>query len=187
MDNQPAPTGSDSGEIQLANWSIAKSQSSSPAIIIFLSITTVFVISFLYIFVISKSTNLFSIIIPILLFLALISALSELIKSLKAITESSDVYITERGVYKRNSENKDPSATGQGDYKFIAWDLITGYDMKYLQTQGFIGKLFPRPTKFHITSKYADDSFWLDVFGEDVDILRAYLKEHNVPFGYLKN
>jgi len=27
----------------------------------------------------------------------------------------------------------------------------------------------------------------VDAFGDDIDILRAYLKEHNVPFGFLKN
>jgi hypothetical protein len=30
-------------------------------------------------------------------------------------------------------------------------------------------------------------SWSVDAFEDDIDILRAYLKEHNIPFGFLKN
>ncbi len=168
------------GEKQLATWSVSKNQSSLLASIIFFPILVFFIVSFLWIFIAIKSTNIASLVIPIVLLLLVIATLPEFLKSLKAINESSEVSITERGVYKRNPEKK-------AEPKFIAWDLMTGYDMKYLQSSGTLGKLFSRPTKFFIKSKYPDDSFWLDAFGEDVDILRAYLKENNVPFGFLNN
>lgn len=166
-------------EKSLASWSVDSIQTVLPASFVFFAVLILFITSFVFVFVIFKNTDLLSLVLPIMLFLMVISTLPEFIKSLKSISESSEVYITERGVYKRNSQK-------QEEYKFVAWDLMTGYDMKYLQSNSFLGKIFVRPTKFFIKSKYPDDSFWLDAFGDDVDILRAYLKEHNVPFGFLK-
>lgn len=167
-------------ETTLSSWTIARSKSILPATLIFSFVLTLFLISFTWIFIINKSTSIVPLAIPIILLLLVISTLPEFFKSLRAISESYAIYLTERGIYKGDPKNKD-------DFHFIAWDLMSGYDMKYLQSSGLLGKIFVRPTKFFIKSKYTDDSFWLDAFGDDVDILRAYLKEHNVPFGFLKN
>ena len=167
-------------EPTLSRWTITRSKSILPATFIFSFVLTLFLISFTWIFIINKSTSIVPLAIPIILLLLVISTLPEFFKSLKAISESYEVSLTERGVYKHNSGKKE-------EQKFIALDLMTSYDMKYLQSPGLFGKIFVRPTKFFIKSKYTDDSLWLDTFGDDVDILRAYLKEHNVPFGFLKN
>lgn len=167
-------------ERTLESWSVDSSHSVLPAAFIFFLVLIIFVLSFIFIFIIFKSTDIIALVVPILLFVLLIGITPEFIKSLRAITESAEIYITERGVYKRKPGNKE-------DFKFIAWDLMSGYDMKYLESVGFLGKFFPRPTKFFIKSKYTDDSFWLDAFGDSVDILCAYLKEHNVPFGFVQS
>ncbi len=177
---QTAPNSLDGVETTLSSWTINKSQSSLPATIIFSFLLILFLISFAWIFIINKSTDIVSLVIPIILFLIVLATLPEFFKSLKAIGESYEVYLTERGIYKRTPEKKE-------EPHFIAWDLMSGYDMKYLQSPGLLGKIFIRPTKFFIKSKYSDDSFWLDTFGDDVDILRAYLKEHNVPFGFVQS
>lgn len=178
MENPTAQNPALAEDKTLETWSVSNSQTIWPAIIAFSLIAVLFVASFIYFFIFLKSTEIWQLVIPIVLFLLTLVVLPELIKSLKAVDESADVSITERGVYKRLG----PS---EGDIKFVAWDLMVGYDMRYLNSSGLIGKLFPRPTKFHIKSKYEDDSFWVDAFGEHIDVLQAYLKEHNVAFGYL--
>ena len=112
-----------------------------------------------------------------MLFLA---ALPELFKSLRSTPENSEVYLTDKGVYRRNLASKD-------DYKFIPWGQMSGYDMRYLSSTTLLGKLFIRPTQFILKSKYEEDNFVIDAFGENVDTLRAYLKENSVPFGFLKS
>lgn len=170
----------DQSERTLESWTIDGSNTVLPAGFIFFLILILFISSFVFIFIIAKSTTIVALIIPIVLFLLVMVTLPEFIKSLKAISEPAEIYISERGVYKRNPEK-------EKEFKLIAWDLMTGYDMKYLESAGILGKIFPRPTKFFIKSKYSDDSFWLDAFGDHVDVLRAYLKEHNVPFGFVQS
>lgn len=166
-------------ETKLANWTVDKSQTIFPATIVFVTILLIFCLSLLFVFVINQSVTLFSLIIPIVLFLVLVSVVPEFFKSLGAVKEATEITITERGLYRQNLEKKDQQ-------QFIAWDHLTGYDMSYQHSATPLGKLFPRPTKFYLKSKFETDNFWIDAFGDDIDILRAYLKEHNVPFGFLK-
>lgn len=169
----------DTQETILAKWNVSKDQVIFPAVLVSLIIFFLFGLTSWGIYFVSQSTNVLILIIPIILFFILLAALPEFFKSLKSAPENSEVYLTDKGVYRRDDSQK--------DQKFIPWEQMSSYDMSYLGSTTPLGKLFIRPTKFFLKSKYEEDNFIVETFGENVDILRAYLKENNVPFGFLKN
>lgn len=170
----------ENNETVFAKWEISGSQVLFIAILITTTLFLLFAFSFWAVYIFSKSTNVVSLVIPIILLLLFLAALPELFKSLKSVPKDSEVYVTEKGVYRREQEKGD-------QHQFIPWEQMSGYDMRYLASSSPLGKIFVRPTQFFLKSKYEEDNFVVDAFGEDVDVLRAYLKENNVPFGFLKN
>ncbi len=169
----------ENSETVYARWEVKKDQVLFVAILITIVLFLLFFLSAWVIYFVSQSTNIILLIVPIVLFLFFLGALPELAKSLKSVPEESEVYLTNRGVYRKT--------LGKEEHKFIPWGQMDGYDMSYLGSTSPLGKLFTRPTKFFLKSKYEEDNFVIEAFGEDVDIFRAYLKENNVPFGFLKN
>lgn len=169
----------ETGETTLAKWEVSKDQVIFVALLISFIIFFFFIFSFWSIYIVSRSTNIVFLVIPILLFFMLVAALPELFKSLKSAPENAEIFLTDKGIYRKG--------VGQEEVKFIPWEQLSGYDMSYLASTSPLGRLFIRPTKFFLKSKYEEDNFVVDAFGENVDVLRAYLKENNVPFGFLKN
>ena len=111
--------------------------------------------------------------------LVFIASLPEFFKSLGAVSHSNEVYLTDKGIYRRD-------LGGKADYRFVPWSQMSGYDVRYLASKSLLGKLYPRPNQFFVKSKYEEDNFTIEAFGEDTDILRAYFQENNVPFGFVK-
>lgn len=167
-------------ETVLANWDVDGTHVVFVAAIVTFVNFFLFAFSFTVIFILSKSTDIVLLLIPPILGIVFFASIPEFFKSLKSSPESSKIFVTSLGVYKGKGENRE-------NYKFIPWGQMSGYDMRYLASLSPIGKLYIRPTQFFLKSKYEEDSFIVDAFGEDVDVLRAYLKENNVPFGFLKN
>ncbi len=169
----------ETGETVIAKWEIDKSQ------IVFLASVVTFVLfflaaaSFTIIFLLEQSTNIVLLIIPILLLLVFFGSLPEFFKSLGAVGSSSEVYLTNQGIYKKNPAS-------EKDYKFIPWTQMSGYDVRYLGSKSLLGKAYPRPNQFFIKSKYEEDNFAVEAFSENTDVLRAYFQENNVPFGFAK-
>ncbi len=164
-------------ETVYAEWEVSPSSLRFTAAIIFAILTFLFLFSFLTILIFQKSTNLFLLAAPIILFFVWVGSLPDLLKSWGVVKGNYQVYITERGIYKRTSDK---------DYQFISWEQIVGYDLSYVKPSTPLGKFFSWPTRFVIKSKFSEDSFDIQVFGEDVDVTRAYLKEKNIPFGFIQ-
>lgn len=169
----------DANETVYARWIVGRDQVIFIAAASVLVIFSLFAFSLWSIYFVSRSTNLIFLVIPILLLFLLLASVPEFFKSLRSVPENSEVYLTDKGVYRRKLRNKE-------DYKFIPWEQMSGYDMCYLSSNTLLGKFFVRPTQFFLKSKYEEDNFAIEAFGEDVEVLRAYLKENNVPFGFLK-
>lgn len=165
-------------ETVFSKWEISKDQIRFFAFLVFVIISFLFVFSFFEIIIFQKSTDIVLLVIPIILFLVFLAAVPEFIKSLTTVKSSYLVFLTEKGIYKKISKNEN---------QFISWEQMTSYDLAYFHSNTPIGKLFPRPTRFFIKSKYSEDSFAVDSLGENSDVLRAYLKEKSVPFGFIKS
>lgn len=169
----------ENNETVLAKWEVSRDHVLFVAIIVTFISFSLFAFSFWAIYIFSKSTNLIFLVIPIILLLLFLAALPELFKSLRSAPQNAEVYITDKGVYCRKSQKE--------NHQFIPWGQMSSYDIRYLASSSPLGKLFVRPTQFILKSQYEEDSFVVDAFGEDVDTLRAYLKENNIPFGFIKN
>ena len=166
-------------ETVLAKWEVSRDHVLFVAIIVTFVLFFLFAFSFWAIYLFSKSTSIVFLVLPILLFLLFLAALPELFRSLRTAPQDAEIYITDKGVYRRQSQKE--------EYQVISWGQMSSYDMRYLATSSPLGKLFIRPTQFILKSKYEVDNFVVDAFGENVDILRSYLQDNNVPFGFLKN
>lgn len=167
-------------ETALANWEINKSTATLWASIVTLIFFGAAFFSFFAVYLVSKSTNFVLLIIPAIFVGIFLATLPEFFKTLKAYSQNAMVYITERGVYLR--------PLPQGDkYNFLAWELMVQYDEIPFISKSFLGFLFPKPTRFVLRGQYEEDTFAVEAVGDDADILRAYLKEHQVKFGFLKN
>lgn len=169
----------DNAETTYARWQIGKEQVLFVAILITGAVFFLFLFSLWAIYFVSQSTNILLLSIPILFLFLLVAVLTELFKSLRSIPENSEIYITDKGIYKR--------FPGKEEHKFIPWGQMNGYDLRYLVSTSALGRLFVRPTQFFLKSQYEEDNFVVEAIGENVEVLRAYLKENNVPFGFLKN
>lgn len=169
----------DTGETTYAKWEVDKGQVVFVAVLVTVVLFFIFVFSAWSIYIVSKSTNILFLIVPVIFLLLFLSSLPELFKSLQSAPEAGEISVTSLGVYRKISGNQ--------EQQFIPWGQMVGYDLRYLSSTTPVGKLFPRPTQFILKSKYEEDNFLVDAFGEDTDTLRAYLKENNVPFGFLKN
>ncbi len=168
----------ENNETVLAKWEVSRDHVLFVAIIVTITLFCFFAFSFWAVYIFSKSTSIVFLIIPIILLLLFLAALPELFKSFGSAPENAEIYITDKGVYRRRSQKE--------EYQFISWAQMSSYDMCYLASTSPLGKLFPRSTQFILKSKYEEDNFVVDAFGEDVDILRTHLKENNVPFGFMK-
>ncbi len=166
-------------EIIYAQWTVDKSQHRFWVILVTFIVAAVFFLSFFLIYIVSKTNEVTLAVIPIIAFFLLVGIIPEAIKSWGAVEEEGQVYVTEKGVYLR--ELNDPNK-----YKAVSWENISQYDLKYFNSVSFLGKVFPKPTRFFLKGKYEEDSFALEAFGEDTDVLRAYLKEKNVSFGFVR-
>ena len=164
----------------LASWVNNKSHQRTLATIFFSIFLATFLVSFVFIYIILKSTNPFTITIPLILFLPVLPALREVWSSLTLFKESTQVYLTDTGVYARDLEKPN-------EYKFLAWELIRQYDIIHIGSAPVVGVLIPKPTRFLLRGKHEEDSFVIDAYGDNADILEAYLKEHEIPFGFMKD
>jgi hypothetical protein len=162
-----------------AQWTIDKTQNRFWIVLVTAVAAASFLLSFFFLYIISETTEVLLVTIPIVLFILLIAILPESVKAWGAIGQSGQVYVSEKGIYFR--ELNDPNK-----YKFIAWENIATYDLKYFNSVSALGKIFPKPTKFFLKGRYEEDSFSFDAFGENVDVARAYLKEKNVSFGFVQ-
>lgn len=162
-------------ETTLASWKIDKGSHRMLASIIFLIPLAIFLVAFLTVYVILRSTNIILVVLPIILFLPLIPTFWELSRSFELYKENLGVYITDRGVYVRHLD--------QGDkYDFLAWEAIKQYDV----TSPPSLTLVPQPAIFRLVGAYEDESLTVYAFGYDADILKNYLKEHNISFGFMR-
>lgn len=166
-------------ETVYAQWTIDKSQHRFWIGLVITTAATFFLLSFFLLYIVTQTTELLLAFIPILSLLLLLGLFPEAVKSWGAVEKSGQVYVTEKGLYLRNLSKPE-------DYKFVSWENIAQYDLKYFNSVSPLGKIFSRPTKFFLKGKYEEDSFTFDAFGEDVDVVRAYLKEKNVNFGFIK-
>lgn len=167
-------------ETPLAKWEINKGSANFFAFVVLLVAFAAVLVSFFAIYIVSRSTNIIFLVIPIILGAVFLGLLPEFFKSLNSYSQNAEVYITQRGVYLR------PLPTSN-KFNFLAWEQITQYDETPFISVSFLGLLFPKPTRFSLQGKYEEDSFSVEALGEDSDVLRAYLKEHEVPFGFVKN
>ena len=162
-------------ETVLASWKIDKSNHQMLASIIFFIPAAIFIVAFLAIYVILRSTNIILLAIPVILFLPLVPTFRELSRSLALYKENLWIYVTDRGVYIRHLD--------QGDkHDFLAWEAIKQYDV----TSPPSLTLIPQPAVFRLVGAYEDESLTIYAFDYDVDILKNYLKDHNVPFGFMR-
>ncbi len=166
-------------ETVYASWTIDKTQHRFWIALVTTIVAALFLTSLWLVYVLTKTDNIFLAVVPILLFLALLALLPEALIAWGSLSQSGQVYLTERGAYLRFSNNAN-------DYKFIAWENTSQYDSKSFNSVSFIGKIFPKPTRFFLKGRYEEDSLAIEAFGDDSDTLRAYLKEKNVLFGFAK-
>jgi len=145
---------------------------------------TVAVVSFLLISVffyfVIQTKNIIFATVPGILFLLVFGFCAEAFLAWSCVDESGKIYITDKGIYLC-------SLADPNQFKFVRWEDISSYDLKYFLSKTFLGKFFPKPTKFFLKGHYETDSFSFLAFGENVDISRAYLKEKNVPFGFIRS
>jgi hypothetical protein len=172
MENPPS-------EKVFAQWTLGRDQIIFPALLTTAVAFFLFVFTLWAFYIVSSSTNIVLLLVPILLGFLFLATLPELFKSLRNLPEEARVYITDQGVYSGKGERRE-------NYKFIPWGQMNSYDVHYLGSSGFLGRFFVRQTQIILKSKYEEDNFLVEAIGEDVDILRAYLKENNVPFGFVK-
>lgn len=167
----------ENSETTLARWEVRADQVIFNACLVLGLFFFLFAFSLFSIYLISQSTNILVLLLPILLFFIFLSVLPEFFKSVRSAPVNMDVHLTDKGVYRK--------LTQEEQYRFIPWGQMNAYDMHYVNSTSILGKLFLRPTEFILKSKYEEDNFSVSAFGEDVDTLRAYLRENNVPFGFL--
>jgi len=162
-------------ETTLASWKIDKNSHRMLASLIFFIPAAIFIVAFLTIYVILRSTNIILLVIPVILFLPLVPTFRELSRSFALYKENLWIYVTDRGVYIRHVD--------QGDkHDFLAWEAIKQYDV----TSSPSLTLIPQPAIFRLVGAYEDESLTIYAFDYDADILKNYLKEHNVPFGFMR-
>lgn len=162
-------------ETVFESWVVNSSEKKLVATFIFGAIVVSFLFSFYIIFLITRSTNIILLVVPIILFLLTISSLPEYLKSLSSNQLNAQISLTETGISVKESG---------GEVK-LTWEQIASYDMKYFNSTSPLGSLFPKPTSF-IFKMRDDSSYRVDSFGETVDVVRAYLKEKNIPFGFVQ-
>jgi len=166
-------------ETVYTRWTIDKSQHRFWIVLVITIASSLFFLSFFLLYIVSQTKEILLALIPILSLLLLLGLFPEAIRSWGSVEESGQVYVTEKGIYLRNLSKPD-------NYKFVSWENITQYDLKYFASASPLGKIFPKPTRFFLKGKYEEDSFAFAAFEEDIDVVRAYLKEKNVNFGFIK-
>jgi hypothetical protein len=167
------------GRESLANWSIDKSAHRFWGFLLFVVPFSIFLASFIVIYIVDRSTNIIAVIIPILLFFPLIPTFKEFLNVLGAYKENSIVYITTEGIYVRYIDKEDK-------YEYLTWDAMKQYDILSGAPKKGLGRLIPKPTRFHLKGSHEDESIIVEAMGPNIDVLRHYLKERGVPFGYMK-
>jgi len=169
----------DQNETKLASWNIDKDSGRILAFLIFFILLLIFIASFCIIYLIQQSTTIIFLIIPVLLFLPLIPTFKELMASSQVFKEDMEVNITERGIYVIHSD------TDKED--FLAWEQMKQYDILSLPSLNIVNLFVPKPSRFCLHGSYEDEYLELDANGQNSDLLKSYLKDHSILFGYVRS
>ena len=164
-------------ENTLAKWKIDKSSHLVIASLIFLIPLAAFVVSFISIYFVMKSTDILLLILPVILFFPLIPTFKEFWLDLSIYKENLEVYLTDNGVYVRHLDKKDK-------YEFINWANIKQYDVTAFPANSFLGSLVPKPIRFTLRAEVEEEDVVVDVIGEDEVVLREQLKLRDISFGF---
>lgn len=164
----------------LTKWIINKTAHLMLASIVFFIPLAIFIASFVGIFVLLRSTNLALLIVPLLLFLPIIPATKEFWDIYKIYQESTQVYVTDTGIYVRYLDRKDK-------YDFISWYSIKQYDIVDFPKHSLLQKMITVPTRFVFQNGDGGETMSVDAIDSDAEVLRNYLHERNIPFGFKTN
>ena len=164
-------------ENTLANWTVNKTASRMLALTIFFVPFAIFILSFVTIYFILKSTDIFLLAIPIVLFLPVAAAFREFWSILSIYKEDTAVYLTDSGVYVRFLEHKDK-------YAFKDWYSIKQYDIMSFPQKSIFEKMIAVPTRFVLKGDIEEEYLVVDAVGENAEQLRSLLNERNIPFGF---
>src|SRR3990167_9877245 len=164
-------------ENTLANWTVNKTASRMLALTIFFVPFAIFILSFVSIYFILKSTDIAVLAIPIVLFLPVAAAFREFWSILSIYKEDTAVYLTDSGVYVRFLEHKDK-------YAFKDWYSIKQYDIVSFPQKSIFEKLIAVPTRFILKGDIEEENLVVDAVGPYVDQFRDMLHERNIAFGF---
>jgi hypothetical protein len=164
-------------ENTLARWTIRKNYHQLMSSIVFLVPLAIFLVGFIGVYFVLRSTNIAFLIVPILLFLPVIPGFMEFYNTRKIYKEDLEVYITEKGVYVRHLDLGDK-------YTFIDWFSIKQFDITTFPKDSFLGRLTPKPTRFVLKGAVEDETVTVDALEENVDVFNDLLREHQIPFGF---
>ncbi len=163
----------------LASWSIDKDTYRFWGFLLFIVPFAIFVASFIAVYIVGRSINIIAVVVPVLLFFPLIPTFKEFLNVRNAYKESTIVYITAEGIYVRHPEKGDK-------LDYLAWEAMKEYDVLSSSPKKGIAALIPKPTKFLLKSAHEDESIVVEAVGHDDAVLRHYLKERGVTFGFMK-
>lgn len=164
-------------ENTLAKWTIRKNYYQLISSLIFLVPLAIFLVGFIGVYFVLKSTNIAFLIVPILLFLPVIPGFTEFYSIMKIYKENLEVYITEKGVYVRHLDLGDK-------YSFIDWFSIKQFDITTFPKDSFIGKMIPKPTRFVLRGAVENEAMTVDALEENADVFKNLLQERDIPFGF---
>lgn len=164
----------------LAKWTIDKSGHLMIASLIFIVPLAIFLVSFVYVYIILKSTNIVLLVVPVLLFFPTIPAFIEFWQDLQIFKNKMEVYLTEKGVYVRHLDKGD-------EHDFIAWYDIKQYDVTTFPSSSIFGSFIRKPSRFTLRGSAKGDGIIVDAIGNDELILRDQLKTHNISFGFMND
>jgi hypothetical protein len=165
------------GENILGSWKIDRTPPKMNITLVFLGFLALFVLSFFYIYLLERSTNVLLLAVPLLLFLPLIPTFREFLAVNQIFKEDLEYFVTETGIYvvyrERNAS------------KYLPWGDIKQYDSVPLPSGGgFFDSIVPKPRRLIVRSEIQENSFVVDVFDDDAAQLIDLFKTNNIPFGF---
>lgn len=167
------------GKESLASWSIDKNTYRFWGFLLFIIPFALFVASFIAVYIVGRSIHIVAVVIPVLLFFPLLPTFKEFLNVRNAYKESTIMYITAEGVYVRHPEKGDK-------FDYLAWEVMKEYDILASPPKKGISALIPKPTRFLLKGAHEDESIIVEAIGSDDAVLRHYLKERGVTFGFVK-
>jgi hypothetical protein len=163
-------------ETVIGEWKIDKAKPRMNALLLFFVPLAIAAGTFIYVFLIERSTNILLVILPILLFLPVIAAFKQLLKVSQIFKEDKEYYVTENGIYLVHKGKNEP--------EFLAWALMKRYDRANIGgSMSLLDILIPKPIRLILKGETEAETIVVDGYEEDILELEAILRQRQIPFG----